>query len=72
MQDLEQAIREHAYHLWVSNGCLDGNAEAYWLTAQREVLAASLSDVARVEVSTKAKKKGKATAAAKPRRQAAA
>jgi hypothetical protein len=42
MQDIEQAIREHAYHLWVSDGRRDGNAEKYWLAAQRDVLAASL------------------------------
>ena len=41
MQDLEQAIRERAYHLWIANG-EDGDAEAHWLTAQREILASSL------------------------------
>jgi len=48
MSDLEQAIRERAYHLWMEGGCLDGNAEAHWLSAQREVMAASLGAVARV------------------------
>jgi Protein of unknown function (DUF2934) len=50
MQDMEQATREHAYHLWIADGCPDGNAEKYWLTAQREVLAASLQDIGRVKV----------------------
>jgi dsDNA-binding SOS-regulon protein len=41
MQDLEQAIREHAYHLWAANGRHEGNAETFWLAAQREILATS-------------------------------
>jgi hypothetical protein len=51
MQDIEQAIREHAYHLWVADGCRDGNAEKHSLAAQREVLAASLGDIGRVKTS---------------------
>ncbi|WMT71098.1 DUF2934 domain-containing protein [Bradyrhizobium sp. Ash2021] len=51
MQDLEQAIRERAYHLWVVDGCQDGNAEAHWLTAQREVLASSLGSLGNVRAS---------------------
>ena len=47
MQDLEQSIRERAYHLWIESGCWDGNAEAHWLAAQREVLSASLGTFAR-------------------------
>jgi cysteine synthase len=48
MQDLEQSIRERAYHLWTANGRQEGNAEAHWLTAQREILASSLGTVANV------------------------
>lgn len=73
MQELEQAIRERAYHLWVADGCNDGNADAHWLTAQREVLASSLSSIARVKVSEAVpatKKKAKA-AATKRKRKAA-
>jgi Protein of unknown function (DUF2934) len=51
MQDLEQAIRERAYHLWIADGCGDGNADAHWLSAQHDVLAASLENFARVKVS---------------------
>jgi hypothetical protein len=47
MQDLEQSIRERAYHLWIESGCPDGNAEAHWLAAQREFLSASLGTFAR-------------------------
>jgi hypothetical protein len=50
MQDLEHAIRERAYSLWVESGCPDGNAEDHWLAAQREVLSASLGTFARVLV----------------------
>ena len=50
MQDLEQAIRERAYGLWIESGCPNGNAEEYWLAAQREVLSACLGTFARVSV----------------------
>jgi hypothetical protein len=43
MLNLEHAIRERAYHLWVADGCRDGAADAYWLSAQRELLNASMS-----------------------------
>ena len=55
MRDLEQAIRERAYHLWVADGCPNGNAEVHWLSAQREVLASSLQGFARVIVSEAAR-----------------
>ena len=76
MQDLEQAIRERAYHLWVADGCRDGNADAHWLSAQREVLATSLGTFARVKVddrriATSAEKKSGRKTAAKGRRRAA-
>jgi Protein of unknown function (DUF2934) len=50
MQDIEQAIRERAYHLWVESGRLDGSAEEHWIAAQREVLSASLGTFATVAV----------------------
>ena len=37
MQDLEHIIRERAYHLWVEAGRKDGDADAHWLAAQREI-----------------------------------
>jgi hypothetical protein len=57
MQDLEQTIRERAYHLWVEGGRNDGNADAHWLAAQREVLSASLSSFARVTTTEQPKTK---------------
>ena len=48
MQDLEQAIRERAYHLWTANGRQEGDAEAHWLIAQREILASSLGTLGNV------------------------
>jgi len=72
MQELEQAIRERAYHLWLADGRRDGNADAHWLSAQREVLASSLSNFARVTVSdvaaasTKAERKSAAKSNAAP------
>ena len=72
MQDLEQAIRERAYHLWIEGGCQDGQADAHWLVAQREILAASLGEVGLVKIdeqypAAKSPKPNKAKAARKKR-----
>jgi hypothetical protein len=37
---LENQIRERAYHIWMANGCVDGEADRHWLTAEQEVTAA--------------------------------
>jgi hypothetical protein len=50
MYDIEQAIRERAYHLWIEGGCQDGHADAHWLAAQRDVLSAALGTIATVSV----------------------
>ena len=42
MQNLDEAIRERAYHLWLADGRPDGRADAFWLDAQREILTMSL------------------------------
>lgn len=65
MQELEQVIRERAYHLWIAEGCRDGNADAHWLMAQREVLASSLGNFARVTISGAAVPKPKKKSARK-------
>jgi hypothetical protein len=82
MSDLEHAIRERAYHLWLADGCRDGAADAYWLAAQREMLSASMSgsdigtpvssEAATVQKKAPAKAKvAKAAAPAKSKRRAA-
>jgi hypothetical protein len=43
MQNLDQAIRERAYHLWIAAGSPEGNSDAYWLDAQRELLTTSVA-----------------------------
>jgi hypothetical protein len=42
MPNMEEAIRERAYHLWIADGQPEGNADVYWLSAQREILTTSL------------------------------
>jgi Protein of unknown function (DUF2934) len=69
MQNLKQAIRERAYHLWIDSGRLDGNAESHWLAAQREILGLSLSTVGRVGEAEPPK--AKATNRSRKRRRAA-
>jgi hypothetical protein len=70
MQNLEQAIRERAYHLWMEEGCQDGKAEAHWLAAQREILASSLGALGNVPTSSNSAKKAPKKAASKKTRAA--
>jgi hypothetical protein len=42
MPNLEEAIRERAYHLWIADGQPEGQADIYWLYAQREILTTSV------------------------------
>ena len=70
MSDLEQAIRERAYQLWMESGAEHGHAERHWLEAQREVLSASLGAVARVSQASSDKVKAKPAATRKKRRAA--
>jgi DUF2934 family protein len=42
MPNLEETIRERAYHLWIADGQPQGQADVYWLNAQREILTTSL------------------------------
>jgi hypothetical protein len=73
MQHLEQTIRERAYHLWLAAGQPDGDADSYWLSAQREILAASVGGTASETSSevTKPSKKAKTARPAKAKRAAA-
>jgi hypothetical protein len=70
MQDLEQAIRERAYHLWAADGRQDGNAEAHWLAAQREILASSLASLGSVLATSPKSKKATKKAPSKKARAA--
>jgi hypothetical protein len=56
MPNLEEAIRERAYHLWVADGQPEGQADIYWLTAQREVLTDSVESSADAVATKPAKK----------------
>jgi hypothetical protein len=40
-QNLENLIRERAYEIWTSHGCVHGQADQHWLAAEREILTAS-------------------------------
>jgi hypothetical protein len=79
MQNLEEAIRERAYHLWIADGQPDGQADLYWLNAQREILTTSLASsgsetlalAGAVPVATKPAKKARVARAAKSKTRAA-
>jgi hypothetical protein len=45
-QNLENLIRERAYEIWTSHGCVHGQADQYWLAAEREILTASAATLA--------------------------
>jgi DUF2934 family protein len=72
MLDLEQSIRERAYEIWAKGGHRDGDADAHWLAAQREILSVSLSEIGRVSVSEKSTKSSKPKAKASRKKQRAA
>jgi DUF2934 family protein len=61
MSNLEEAIRERAYHLWIADGQPEGKADIYWLHAQREVLTTSVEGPTSATVAAPT-----ATVAAKP------
>jgi len=48
MPNLEEAIRERAYHLWIADGQPEGNADVYWLSAQREIRTTSLEGASEI------------------------
>jgi hypothetical protein len=39
MIDSDQLIRERAYHLWLQDGCPEGQADFHWHVAREQVLA---------------------------------
>ena len=45
MPNLDEAIRERAYHLWLNDGRPEGQADIYWLNAQRDLLMASVEAI---------------------------
>ena len=67
MQNLDQAIRERAYHLWIAAGCPEGNSDAYWLDAQRELLASSVEPVGAAKAKTMTMTKAGKKSADKPK-----
>ena len=81
MPNLEEAIRERAYHLWVADGRPESQADIYWLNAQREVLTTSVessgSNAAAAEptdtrlVATKSAKKATVTRSGRNKTRAA-
>jgi hypothetical protein len=67
MPNLEEAIRERAYHLWIADGSPEGKADIYWLTAQHDILAASVESAAGVADAVAAKPARRARVKAKTR-----
>jgi hypothetical protein len=68
MPNLEEAIRERAYHLWIADGQPDGKADIYWLNAQREMLIASVESSGSTAAAASTATKSVATKPAKKSR----
>ena len=74
MPNLDEAIRERAYHLWIADGQPEGQAELYWLSAQREILTTSLNSsktATSISATTKPVKKARAAKSGKGKSRAA-
>ena len=80
MPNLEEVIRERAYHLWIADGQPDGNSDVYWLSAQREILTTSVegsietaatAHMDSVSATTKPVKKAKVAGSGKSKSRAA-
>ena len=76
MPNVEEKIRERAYHLWIADGQPQGQADIYWLNAQREILTTSLegsstADMDLVSTTPKPVKKVKVTRSEKIKTRAA-
>ena len=67
MENLEEAIRERAYQLWLADGRPEGNPDNYWLNAQRELLAYSADRAVAEDSAVVTAKPGKARLA-RPRK----
>jgi hypothetical protein len=62
MQNLEETIRERAYHLWLADGQPEGKADIHWMNAQHEIAAsvatsATAGTVAAKPARTRSRKK---------------
>lgn len=71
MLDMEQAIRERAYHMWNDAGRPDGAGDSFWLSAQREMLTASFARLATTNAPTKRKAPNTKTSTAQRKRKVA-
>jgi Protein of unknown function (DUF2934) len=54
---LENRIRERAYEMWTAQGRAHGQAEQHWLAAEREILTAATTELARDKVPQKKKRR---------------
>jgi hypothetical protein len=52
-QSLENRIRDRAYEIWTANGCVHGQADQHWLSAEREILIASATTLVSEKASQK-------------------
>jgi len=55
-KSLENRIRERAYEIWTTHGCVDRQGDQHWLAAEREILVAATIPLARNSAPAKKKR----------------
>jgi hypothetical protein len=63
MRDLENEVREHAYHLWFADGRPQGNADVYWFKAEKEILSIAARPLVKANKTARAAKRVRRKAA---------
>jgi Protein of unknown function (DUF2934) len=58
-QSPENRIRERAYEMWTAHGCVHGQAEQHWLAAEREILTAATTALARDKAPQRKKRRSR-------------
>jgi hypothetical protein len=58
-QNLEDRIRERAYEIWTTHGCVDGQADQHWLAAEREILARAATSLVSNSITQPKQKKNR-------------
>ena len=71
MPNVEEVIRERAYHLWMADGQPEVKADIHWLNAQREILTASVESSAAAAVDTMSMKPARRVRSGKSKARAA-
>jgi len=62
MRDLQNEIRQRAYYLWIADGRPHGDADSYWLKAEKEIFSAGARKPVRHKTARSANRVGQKAA----------